>query len=146
MVIVWTVNFFYIFFSIKNRKEWHLDDWKLNDFQSNIEFSCKTTFVSCFFLVFLNYLGNRTRYQKNIMVLGFSSRRRGSKPKEMIEISLIYWPQWNGTTRAETVGHPIFFSIFWYNLKINLIAFSHCRRHFFSLLCGKKHCKRSKSY
>ena len=34
------------FFSIKKQREWHLDDWKMNDFQLNMEFFCKTTFVS----------------------------------------------------------------------------------------------------
>ena len=41
-------NIFLHFFSIKKRREWNLEDWKMNDFQLNIGFYCKTTFVSCF--------------------------------------------------------------------------------------------------
>ena len=67
------------------------------------------------------------------IVLRFSPKSGSHKSEEMIKIFSIYWPQWNGKSRAATVGYPIFFSIFGFNLKINLIAFSHCRRYFLSL-------------
>ena len=46
-------KFFLHFFSIKKRRKWHIDDWKMNDFQLNMEFFlCVKPFL---FRVFLSF-------------------------------------------------------------------------------------------